>query len=157
MEINSDFNYQENNPAEVAEKRPRGLTVLCILTFIGSGFVALAYFFSFVLYDMIPGQMLMLAEQFEGTLAETYESAANLFTAIPKTSFLLMIIPYLLAIVGAGTMLNMRKLGFHLYVVGQILVVGLPMLVLKSGFSIGGLILSLIFIALYAIFFKKMK
>ena len=157
MDYNNNYNYQENSPVEGEEKRPAGLTALCILTFIGSGIIALAYFFSFALYDMMPGQMLMLAETVGDPLAEVYENAANVFAAIPRTSFLLIMIPYLLSITGAGIMLNMRKLGFHLYVVGQVLVVGLPVLLLKSNFSIGGLFLALLFVALYAIFFKKMR
>ena len=157
MEYNNDYNSQEISPVEVAEKRPTGLTVLCILTFIGSGLVMLAYFFSFVLYDMIPGQCLIMAETVGEPMSKSYEMAAELFTSVARASFLLMMVPSLFALLGAITMLNMRKLGFHLYVIGQILVVGLPMLVLKEGFSIGGLLLSLLFVALYAIFFKKMK
>ena len=156
MEYNN-IDYQENNFEESVDKRPTGLTVLCILTFIGSGFITLVYFCSFALYDMLPGQMLMLAETMGEPLSETYENAANTFASTPKTSFLLMVVPYLLAIVSAGIMLNMRKLGFHLYIVGQILAVGLPMLLLKNNFSVFGLFLSLLFVALYAIFFKKMK
>ena len=157
MDYNNNSNYQENSPIEGEEKRPSGLTALCILTFIGSGFMTLAYFFSFALYDMLPGQMLMLAETVGEPLAEVYENSANVFASIPRTSFLLIIIPYLLSITGAGIMLNMRKIGFHLYVIGQILVVGLPVLILNSDFSIGKLILALLFVALYTIFFKKMK
>ena len=157
MEYNNDYNYQENSIIEGAEKRPTGLTVLCILTFIGSGFVILAYFLSFALYDLIQDTMLTMAASMEGTMAETYENAANIFAKTSQTTFLLMTIPYLCSLVGAGIMLNMRKIGFHLYVVGQILVLGLPMLVLKNDFSVGGLILSALFVALYAIFFKKMR
>ncbi|MCL2132074.1 MAG: hypothetical protein FWH36_06450 [Lentimicrobiaceae bacterium] len=156
MEYNNDYNYQENNVVE-NEKRPSGLTVLCILTFIGSGFSLLAYFFSFSLYDTIQEMMLAMAETVGGMLAETYENTANIFINTPKMFFLLMMLPALFSIVGSTFMLNMRRLGFHMYVVGQILVLGFPMLLLKSGFNVGGLLFSLLFIALYAIFFKKMK
>jgi len=157
MEYDNDYNYQKNSIIDGAEKRPTGLTVLCILTFIGSGFMLLAYFISFALHDMILEQMLMLAETMSEPLNETYENAANTFAKTSQASFLLLMIPYLFSLVGAGIMLNMRKIGFHLYVVGQILVLGLPMLVLKNDFSPFGLILALLFVALYAIFFKKMR
>jgi len=156
MEYNND-NYQENNIGEVVEKRPTGLTVLCILTFIGSGVMLFSYFVSYALYNTIPNTMLMLAESMGGTIGKIYEDAADIFINTPKSSFLLMTLPSLFSIVGAAIMLNMRKLGFHLYVVGQILVVGFPVLLLKSEFSIGGLFFAFLFIALYAIFFKKMK
>jgi hypothetical protein len=156
MECNND-NYQENNIGKVAEKRPIGLIVLCVLTFIGSGFMLLGYFFSFALYSTIPNAMLLLAESMGGAVGEIYEEAANIFTNTPQYSFLLMMLPALFSLVGAAIMLNMRKLGFHLYVVGQVLVLGFPILLLNGEFSIGGLFFSLLFVALYAIFFKKMK
>jgi len=156
MEYNND-NYQENNVGEVAEKRPTGLTVLCVLTFIGSGFMLLSYFFSFAFYAIIPDKMIMMSEMIGSPLNKTYVDAANLFTTIPQSYFLLMMLPYLFALVGSAFMLNMRRLGFHLYVIGQILVLGFSMLLLKSGFPLSELFLALLFVGLYAIFFKKMK
>jgi hypothetical protein len=156
MEYNND-NYQESNLGEITEKRPTGLTVLCVLTFIGSGFTLLSYFFFFALYNTIPDTMLMMAEMVGEPLGKTYENLANMFISSPQYSFLLMTLPSLFALIGAAIMLNMRKLGFHLYVVGQILVIVFPMLLLKNEFSISGLLLALLFVALYAIFYKKMR
>jgi hypothetical protein len=156
MEYNNN-NYQENNIGEVVEKRPTGLTVLCILTFIGSGVMLFSYFVSYALYNTMPNMILTLAESMGGTVGKIYEDAADIFINTPKSSFLLMTLPSLFSIVGAAIMLNMRKLGFHLYIVGQILIVGFPILLLKSNFSIGDLLFTLLFVALYAIFFKKMN
>ena len=156
MDYNNN-NYQENNIGEITEKRPTGLTVLCILTFIGSGIMLLCYFIFFALYDTLPDTMLMMAEMVGEPMGKTYENLANTFLNSPQSSFLLMMLPALFAITGAAIMLNMRKLGFHLYVVGQVLELGFPVLLLKSEFGIGGLFISLLFVGLYAIFFKKMR
>ncbi len=157
MEYNDDYNYQGDNIYDDSEKHPTGLTVLCILTFIGSGFSIITYLVSFFMYDILPEMMLTMGESLGGTLGETYENAADMFANIPQYSFLVMTIPYLLSIVGSGFMLKMHKLGFHLYVTSQILILGLPMLISKGGFNTSGLFISLLFISLYAIYLKRMK
>jgi len=157
MEYNNDYNYQENNVYENVVKRPTGLTVLCVLTFIGSGLSILSYLLCFFTYDMLPNMMLLYAESLGGSLGEVYENAAEMFTNTARYAFLLMTIPFLTAIVGAGFMLKMRKLGFHLYVVGQILIAGFRMLILQWEFDMSGLLISILFIALYAIYLKKMR
>ena len=152
-----ESNYQMYENAENNEKRPVGLIVLAVLTFIGSSIMALSYFVVFAMYDVLPDMIQQMGNTFGEPLSSIYKQSAETISSVSKNSFLLITLPYLLSIVGAGLMLAMRKLGFHLYVAAQVLVLTLPMLLLKEGFPIGGLFLSIAFVGLYFTFFKKMK
>jgi hypothetical protein len=105
--------------------------------------------------------MLTAAETMGSTMGDSYrqmyEQSAEMLTNISRSSFLLLTLPYLFSIVGAGFMLAMRKIGFHLYIVGQILVLALPAILMKSGFPVGGLFLSIAFIGLYFMYYKKFR
>jgi hypothetical protein len=156
MEYNSDFENQKQENAYDSGKTPTGLIALCILTFIGSGFSILAYLLYFFMYDILPDIMLSLSATMGSSLAEYYTEQAEIFRNTPQYFFLLITIPYLLSITGSGGMIRMRKWGFHLYIIGQILLLGLPMLQ-QQGFNFFGLLLSIVFIALYSSYLKKMK
>ncbi len=156
-----ELDYQPYENFESKEKCPTGLTVLAVLTFIGSGFMLMMYVILFGMYDVLPQMMLTAAETMGNTMGDTYrqmyEQSAEMLAGMNRNSFLLLTIPYLFSIAGAGFMLAMRKLGFHLYVIGQILVLALPAIVMKNGFSVGGLFLSIAFIGLYFMYYKKFR
>jgi hypothetical protein len=150
---------QEN--FENKEKRPAGLIVLAVLTFIGSGFMLMVFLTLFGMYDVLPQMMLTVAETMGESMGESYrelyEQAAETIKSISRHSFLCLTLPYLCSIAGAGFMLAMRKTGFHLYVIGQILVLTLPMILMKNGFPTGELLLSIAFIGLYFMYYKKFR
>ena len=142
-------------------KRPDFLTVLCVLTFIGSGFSFLSQIFSFTLYDIIPDFYRETANSFSGVFGKSYSEAASMiadtFASIPRYYFIILACVYALSIAGAILMFLMHKIGFHLYIVSQLLILGLPLLIIHSGFNLFNLLLSLLFIILYARFIKIMK
>jgi len=95
-------------PSSAPVKRPNLLTVLCILTFIGSGL---------------------------GWSALTYA----------------------LSLLGAWIMWNLRKPGFHLYTIAQIIQVMLPNIYFGiPGIPWAGIILSGTFVVLYGLNLKHM-
>ena len=98
-------------------KRPPLLTILCILTFIGSGMG----FFGFL------GGTL----QYETTM----EALKVIYADFPEASYLLnaphkfFVIATVLmgaSLLGAIFMWNLRKIGFHLYALAQIIYLILP-------------------------------
>jgi hypothetical protein len=157
MEYINDPESQRYDDSTDSKKTPTGLVVLCILTFIGSGFSALAYLMLFFMYDSLPEMMMAMGASMGGQLSEYYANIANTFSQTPKYLFLLITISRLFSIAGGVCMIKMRKLGFHLYVTGQILLLGLPMLIMKSGFSVLEILIAFVFIALYGSYLKKMK
>jgi hypothetical protein len=54
MNYPENTNYSTNEQQQQENKRPTFLTVLCVLTFIGSGFSFLSQIISFALYSKIP-------------------------------------------------------------------------------------------------------
>ena len=157
MNYTDESNFQTLENPNNTEKRPGGLTVLAILTFLGSGLMLFSYFTVFAKYDTMPGMMRQMGEVYGEPMLTRFQQVADMIANTSRTSYLWVALPYLLSIAGAGFMLAMRKVGFHLYVASQVLILPLSMILLKEDFSIGSLLLSVAFVGLYAIFFKKLK
>ncbi len=148
---NSENNNGWQNEVRQQPERTPLLTVLCILTFIGSGCNALTYFTMPFTKNMFP----TLQSYYEQLGWESiYEQNAPIYDAIalvPDWKFILTALTYVLAVVGAAFMLKMNKLGFHFYIIAQLLgfsclnfLVGAP---LQMG--IGGICWTILFIWLY--------
>jgi hypothetical protein len=157
MEYNFKFEYPKKTNPDGLPKFPVGLLILCIVTIVGNIFYLLAYLLFFFTYHSLPDMMAMVSATMGSSLAKYYAEMAEMFHNTPQYFFLLMTIPCLLSIAGSGCMIKMRKIGFHLYVVGQILLLGLPILIQKQNFSFFDLLVSIIFIALYSSYLRRMK
>jgi hypothetical protein len=131
--------------------RPVMLTVLCILTFIGSGMNFMSGLLFFAFYDVFLSVL--------GNLAKTMNLPGMEILQEAKPSFFLFsAFFYALSFAGALLMFNLKKTGFHLYTIAQILLIVATMYFLKlPGPSILDVILSGIFIVLYGIHLKFMK
>lgn len=147
----SDLNVKEYNG-----KRPPFLTVLCILTFVGAGLLLL---YSFIMWVSITAVGNMV-ESFDGGNSEEME----VFRWI-KLFLFASLIANLLCIAGAIVMMLMRKIGFYIYVVGQVIPVivllmalgtnvqeefGMVMIVIMTVFPAG-------FIVMYGLNFKYLR
>ena len=117
-------------------KRPTFLTVLCILTFIGSG---LGVLFS-ILGIIGVGALSNYASNFAGASAET----AGTGTMVAMAFF------SALSLTGAILMWNLKKIGFFAYVIAQALIV-------IFGWSIMNLVFALLFVILYALNYKALQ
>ena len=118
------------------KKRPSFLTVLCILTFIGSGLVLLGG-----LLVLIAGAAL--SSYFESIPGMSQETGGSILPLIISVVFAAV------SLFGAIMMWQMKKLGFYIYTAAQVIVVAVS-------FSVMGLIFSLLFIGLYFLNFKHM-
>ncbi len=120
----------------VKQERPTFLSVLCILTFIGSGLSVLGYLFAVALSGVLDSLM--------GSLP---------FPVVPDVGVVSGIFGLVAAgasLYGAIKMWNLQKVGFYLYTAGQIV-----MLVL--GFGVFGFIFTAIFVVLYGLNLKYLK
>lgn len=147
------------------------LTVLCILTFIGSGWSALSNLFQLLFFNA--ADMSMQMQQFStmgegdmpGIMGMLFSSSNQLLativqhgTAIYSLGFLFS----LLSLSGAILMFKLKKIGFIVYVFAQIASLlimpcfaGFTMVVMVSMFT--SLLFSVLFIVLYAVNLKQMK
>jgi hypothetical protein len=138
-------------PTPSVPKRPVLLTVLCILTFIGSGM----NIFSGLIISLFHDTFLTIAEE----LSENLDlPGIEVILQAPPVFFLSSALLYAGSLTGAVMMWNLRRNGFHVYAISQILHLIAPMYFLKlAGPSIIDLIFSGIFIILYSLNLKFMK
>ncbi len=136
--------------------RPQLLTLLCILTFFGSGMLSFVNITMFGLYD----SFLQAYQQgaFEAfVLNKEQEEVINLLFAVTPTYYLSQGITYGISLIGAILMWNFKKLGFHLYAIAQIIVLILQQIYLPSlPFPTMELLVTTLFIVLYARHLKFM-
>ncbi|MCK9421778.1 MAG: hypothetical protein M0Q38_04210 [Bacteroidales bacterium] len=135
---------------ETKPKRPNLLTVLCILTFIGSGMNMLSSLIIAGFYDTFIEVVQVFAEKFK------LPGIDSLLEANPRY-FLFSGLFYAGALVGALLMFRLKKAGFHVYTIFQILLILSPMYFMHlSGPSIPDIIFSGTFILLYSTNLKFM-
>jgi hypothetical protein len=122
--------------------RPPMLTMLCVLTFIGSGLMMISFMMLGLFYDT-----------FVTTAKETYKNLPGLDIILetPPWAFTLTALANALSFAGALLMWKMRKKGFHAYTLAQFILLFLSSFAIYPGsISFGDLLLSLMFVLLYA-------
>jgi hypothetical protein len=151
MENNYEPFPYENSLEE--NKRPGFLTFLCVLTFIGSGFSLLSQL-------LMPVIAPISLEFFQGSsfasapgLLEQYEQLVT----TPVWQFYMTAFFYATSIIGAIYMLKMKKIGFHIYTIAQLAILSISQFIMGGSLKPGvaNLFLTLLFIGLYAIYYKK--
>jgi hypothetical protein len=131
-------------------KRSQLLTILCILTFIGSGLNTFSSLFIAVFFDTFQ----VVAEELYAKL--NLPGLEILMGATPQF-FLVNALLYVGSVVGALFMWRQQKLGFHIYTIAQILLILAPMYFMHlPGPSFLEVLLSGVFIILYSSQLKQM-
>lgn len=139
-----------NNNAQ--KKRPQLLTVIAILSFIGSGLSFLSYFVISFSYDSI-------LQVVENELSDLYpEMFADFIREAGRVFFMLGAIAYAVSLYGVYKMWNLQKDGLHYYAVSQLVILLLPLVFVSRQLSVlPGLLLTVLFILLYYRSFKMME
>ena len=104
------------------KNRPELLTVLCILTFIGSGTSLLANGVLYLMFD----QLKELIEQQSVFSLMGSDVDLSFLLDIKSGFFLAQLLIYALSLYGAVQMFQLRKIGFHLYAIAQIALLIIP-------------------------------
>jgi hypothetical protein len=148
-------NYYEpvyNNSFE-ENKRPGFLTFLCVLTFIGSGISLLS---SLITPFFAPTFMDILYESPIASDPKSMEAFEKILNT-PTWHFYLTALFCATSILGAIYMLKMKKIGFHIYVISQLIIFGIGQFLVgnMSKPNYFDLFTTVLFIGLYAIFYKK--
>lgn len=149
---NQETYYNARNPFEPQKnQRPPLLTVLCILTFIGSGIGVL----SNLLYIFIAKDLSNYPTPFSNPI---YEEMLLKMSEVASWKYAILALLSTISIIGAVFMLYMKKHGFHIYTAAQILILFLNPFFLQNTINPGifSIIITGIFIGLYATNYKKM-
>ena len=154
----SDYLPDDLTPAPQPIKRPTGLTVICILTFIFSGLSLISSLFYSVYYHYLPGLInnSPFTKSIEGI--EGMADALKVLTQANIWFFIFNTILYAVSLGGAIMMFRLKKVGFHFYTVAQILLLITPLIYL-TGYKtdIANTFISGIFILIYATNLRIMK
>lgn len=122
-------------------KRPEFLSILCVLTFIGSGLAAFSNLVIYFSFDML----LLTYNNGELNLP-----GSDIIFTFSKSFYIFSFLIYLFSFSGAVLMWRLRKEGFHVYAISQILLLILPTLFIKTNqFPLFGVLLTSIFILFY--------
>lgn len=141
-------------------KRPQLLTVISILSFIGSGASFLSYFLMSVYYQsflaIIKTNISDIYSQMG--LDVNPEMLAEIFEKAGRPFFLLMLLAYAGSLFGVYKMWNLQKEGLHYYAVSQFVILILPLVFVSTQLSVlPGLLLTILFILLYFRSFKMLE
>ncbi|PWL24751.1 MAG: hypothetical protein DCO96_13200 [Fluviicola sp. XM-24bin1] len=134
-----------DNTAAESAKRPAFLTVLCILTFIGSGLSALIYLLATIAFGVVGGMF----ESIPGM--DVFADAGMAFFAI---YFVLAAV----SLFGAIQMWKLKKNGFYMYAGANVVGFLLPMFMIEGmPFNVMGFVFLALWITLYGLNLKHMS
>ena len=131
------------------KKRPALLTVLCILSFIGSGLSVLMW----LLFIVGIGSFLGFLENIPGFS----EAMAGSGAGAGKAIMLLILVLNAGTLAGAIMMWQLKKLGFWIYSGAFVLQFIVPLILMGQKFGIFGFVIMALFITLYALNLKHME
>lgn len=136
---------------ETKPQRPTLLTVLCILTFIGSGMNLFSSLFIAGFYDLFVEVAREIAEKFKLPGIDMLLETKPIF-------FLVTGLFYAGSLTGAVLMMRLKKAGFHVYTIFQILLILAPMYFMHvASPGIPELLFAGLFILLYSMNLKSMS
>ncbi len=141
------------NQSTNQNQRPGLLTILCILSFIGSGLASVSNFFVYFNYEVI----LEMIEE-ESFQAMGYDF--GVFGKISRSYFLISALLQVLSFNGVRLMWSLRRAGFHLYAISQLLLLIVSTIYIYKPldmFPMFDLLLATIFILLYLRFRNQMQ
>lgn len=130
------------------KKLPQMLNVLTILTYIGCGLGLLGILLGFLGVGLLSSLGSSSAQGAE--IASTVSKYATI-------SLVLSLVGIALCFFGAMKMRNLQKVGFYLYVAGQLVPIIFTFATAGVSFGVMGVIIPLVFIILYATQLKFLK
>ena len=130
------------------KKLPQMLNVLTILTYIGCGLGLLGILLGFLGVGLLSSLGSSSAQGAE--IASTVSKYATI-------SLVLSLVGIALCFFGAMKMRNLQKVGFYLYVAGQLVPIIFTFATAGVSFGVMGVIIPLVFIVLYATQLKFLK
>lgn len=151
MEDLFDNNKQEQHI------RPEGLTILCVLSYIGSG---LSLFSNLLVFIIFPSFLDFFSNNDLEEISNTFdpEVLLSFVQSAGRMYFLLTAVLYFISVLGVYYMWHLRKNGIHLYAIAQIALLLMPLLFISGNLSIlPGLLLTGAFILMYSRYLKIMK
>jgi hypothetical protein len=152
----ADFNQNVNEAKDFLnledkdmKKLPQMLNVLTILTYIGCGVGALLSILGVLGVGFLSSMM--------GKSKELAEVSAKVGGGSLWVGLVIGLVGIALCFYGAMKMRNLQKQGFFIYVAGQLIPIIYTFVTVGVGFGFIGVIIPIVFIALYATQLKELS
>ena len=156
-------------PTPQPKKRPTGMTILLVLSFINACWNIFSSLLSLIMKPQMTemynnGQFEEMMQPFSAMGEEFYKSmndAMSIFSQIDTKFYLILMALFIASLIGVIRMFKYDKRGFHIYSIAQIC-----MLINSSVFVyplqkpsplFSDLMFTVIFILLYYLYFKRME
>jgi hypothetical protein len=151
--MENQYEYSPYEPPFEENKRPGFLTFLCVLTFIGSGLSLL----SSLLMPVFATTMLDFLSNSSATVQPDALEVLEQMAITPMWKFCILAFFYATSLFGAIYMLKMKKIGFHFYAIAQLAIIIVGQFLVGGSYKPGlwGYFFTVLFIGLYAIYYKK--
>lgn len=169
-----DQHFIDDTEVKIQKDRPTFLTVLCIITFIVSGILLISSIWSVLTFDAETAQATIeeAVIQMEKSLSQSGNVLGDNFLTDYKTTLeeqiqyhtplsIIGLVSIILSLLGGFLMFNLKKVGFHLYVVSKligfssILIITINSIMILGNVLMG--VLTLAFVIMYAVNLKHMK
>lgn len=145
-------NNPEKDTIKVKIERPSGLSMICVLTFIGSGISALSSLMVFTGFDLIPSVPM------DASLFPEAQDVKDMVMSAGRWFFLIMAVLFIISFTGATMMWKLKKIGFHCYTFSQMLMFLIPLLMIQGYIvPISSVLITSAFIGMYGLNLRFMK
>ena len=145
---------QENMSAQ-KQQRPDGLSLICVLSFLGGGLSFISNFSIYAFYS----QLITAIEEDQVMKIPNVDMdmVLNLLQTSGRFYYLIVALLYLVSLFGVYKMWNLRKQGIHYYSIAQIVLLILPLIFIDRGMSVfPALLITALFIYIYSRYQKIM-
>lgn len=138
---------------QLYNRQRTSLRIVLVLSMIGSGFMLLNY----MLYGLMLPSMRTLYYSGSITFPGEFTTYIESILDTPRSFFLCCTLLYAMSLAGVIIMWKLRKSGFHLYAMAQLLILLVTLLFLgRDHLSLGDIMLTILFIAYYYIAFRAL-
>lgn len=155
--------------------RPTFLTVLCILTFIGSGWSIISSFSTYLTADTTADVARAAMQDAQDEISNSNESGAKMAEKMLsgvsdvlkpenlKKSALFTIVASIFTLVGAILMFQLKKTGFWVYIAGIAISIVAPIVIFGANnlitmmSTMGAALIGILFVVLYALNLKHLR
>lgn len=133
--------------------RVKWLHVVLVLSIIGSGMQLLSNFVMGAFGPWVMAAYQGMASSMPDEVSIMYETLFN----TPRAMFVCLAVLYSISLAGVILMWRLRKSGFHLYTLAQLLILVVPVLFMgRTYIAMGDIMLTVLFVAYYFFALKRL-
>ena len=155
--------FLDEEDLNIKNERPGFLTVLCIMSFVVSGFMLLYSVFNIMNYDEVSQreavELMSQAVEGKSIIEDTFGGRENSMQIIGKEEIenhtvltLISFLSIILSLIGVFMMFNLKKIGFHFYLSSKVIAL-IPLLIFTLSLPI---VVTYAIVSLFAIAFVIM-